>query len=239
MISVCMATFNGSRFIHEQLESILVQLPPDGEVVVADDGSADDTLDRIEAFDDPRIRILEVARLGSPSRTFERALSAARGTFIFLSDQDDVWLPGRLDTAMNLHDRYGVVVVDCMLIDEDGAILSAASIQQGRSGLVPNLWRNRFIGCCMSVSRGVLDAALPFPAGIPAHDSWLGLIGEATSTTCFYSKVLVKYRRHSKNLSPAGRPSPHGRVTQLRHRTSLAWNLAGRMVTRSKAGRRE
>nr|AIA84980.1 Glycos_transf_2 [uncultured Leptotrichia sp.] len=92
MISVCMATYNGSSFIKAQLESILFQLNTNDEVVISDDGSSDDTLSIIEAFNDPRIRLIEGPKIHSVAHNFEYAIRHSRGDIIFLSDQDDVWL---------------------------------------------------------------------------------------------------------------------------------------------------
>src|SRR5687767_8891539 len=95
-VSVCMATFNGARFVEAQVESILRELRPDDELVVSDDGSSDATLDKVRRFSDARVRILAAGRLGV-APNFEHALRHARGDCIFLSDQDDVWLPGKVE----------------------------------------------------------------------------------------------------------------------------------------------
>ena len=86
MISVCLATYNGQRFIERQLKSILTQLGADDEVVVADDGSTDETLSVIREINDPRIRIIDGAHRHSPIWNFEKSLAAAKGDYIFLSD---------------------------------------------------------------------------------------------------------------------------------------------------------
>src|SRR5688500_7950774 len=96
-VSVCMATFNGARFIEAQVESILRELRPGDELVVSDDRSTDATMEKIRNFADPRVRMLVSPEAGLV-RNFENALRHARGHYVFLCDQDDVWLPGKLDT---------------------------------------------------------------------------------------------------------------------------------------------
>ncbi len=94
-ISVAMATYNGEKYIKEQLESILLQLENQDEVIVSDDGSTDHTLKIIESLNDQRIKILKGPRNGV-KQNFAHALSFCKGKYIFLSDQDDIWLENKV-----------------------------------------------------------------------------------------------------------------------------------------------
>lgn len=239
MISVCMATYNGAAYVEEQLVSVLAQLGPADEVVVSDDGSTDGTVGLIAGFGDPRVRFVEGPPLRSASFNLERALAQARGEVLFLCDQDDVWLPGRVARALEAHQSGGadVVLVDCTLVDEDGAVLVGSMFDwwNTRRGFFWNLYRNRFIGCCMSVRKDLLRLALPFPRSIPMHDSWIGLLAEAAGTTRFVDEPLVLYRRHPGNVSPAGRSSPNTRVQQAAQRLRLVRHVAARVVGRGRA----
>ena len=96
-ISVCMAVYNGEKYIREQIASILGQLAPGDELIISDDGSSDGTLDEARAFGDARIRLLANQLDRGYSGNFENAIRHAGGDIIFLSDQDDVWLPGRVE----------------------------------------------------------------------------------------------------------------------------------------------
>ena len=100
MISVCIATYNGEKYIREQLDSILVQLGPDDEIVVCDDRSSDRTLELIEGYRDSRIHVHRNEKNLGHVRNFEKAISLSRGDYLFLSDQDDVWLPGRVQEML-------------------------------------------------------------------------------------------------------------------------------------------
>mgnify|MGYP003392825684 CR=1 FL=1 len=91
MISVCIATYNGEKYIGEQIASILKQLNANDEVIISDDGSTDATLSIIKTFQDPRIRVILGPQKHSPTLNFENVLHHAQGDYIFLSDQDDVW----------------------------------------------------------------------------------------------------------------------------------------------------
>ena len=99
-VSVCIPTYNGAKYIKEQLDSILSQLGESDEVIISDDSSSDATLDIIKALNDSRIVILEGGKFRSPIFNVENAMKHSSGSFIFLSDQDDVWLPNKIDLTL-------------------------------------------------------------------------------------------------------------------------------------------
>src|SRR5579863_7982285 len=134
-ISVCMATYNGERFIHEQLESILGQLEDDDEVVIVDDASTDGTVHLAEEFRDKRIRILRRDRNRGVLQTFERALKEAAGEIIFLADQDDVWRSDKVSKIMSLFSArpdLSLVLSDSCVVDSRGNITSKTRFNHGR-----------------------------------------------------------------------------------------------------------
>ena len=95
MISVCIATYNGEKYLREQLDSILPQLAESDEVIVSDDGSTDGTIDLITSLNDPRIKIVSNSGRKGYVGNFENALKHTTGDYIFLSDQDDIWYPNK------------------------------------------------------------------------------------------------------------------------------------------------
>ena len=105
MISVCMATYNGEKYIRQQICSIISQIGEGDEVIISDDGSTDSTLDTIRSMADSRIRIVKGPCRRSPTLNFENALSHAQGDYIFLADQDDVWLPGKVSACVQWLNR--------------------------------------------------------------------------------------------------------------------------------------
>jgi glycosyltransferase involved in cell wall biosynthesis len=117
-----MATFNGGQFIDEQMASIMAQLGLDDEVVIADDGSTDDTVQRIRRYGDARIRVLESEHRGA-TKSFERALSQTRGRYVFLADHDDVWLEGKLEQTCEALAAHELVVTDCKVVDTERKVL--------------------------------------------------------------------------------------------------------------------
>ena len=99
--SVCIATYNGSRYIEEQIASILIQLDSDDEIVICDDCSTDNTVNIIENINDARIKIYRNEVNLGHVKNFEKCISLSKFEYIFLSDQDDIWTPGRVHLMMN------------------------------------------------------------------------------------------------------------------------------------------
>lgn len=241
-ISVCMATHDGERFVRRQLETILPQLGPDDELVVSDDASVDRTVEIVRSFADPRIRILDGNRFGSAPRNFENALRHATGAIVVLSDQDDVWLDGKLDLVRELFRdevrRPFCVVLDAEVVDENEQPLDASVLDRlgAGPGVLRNLWTNRYLGCCMAFSRDLLDAALPFPDDVPMHDMWLGQLCERIGTTRFVRVVTMRYRRHDANVT--GFEVRFEPLQQVLRRYRLARSLASRTIRHRAARRR-
>ncbi len=232
MISVCMATCNGERFIRRQLESILSQLAVDDELVISDDSSADSTLDIVSSCNDTRIRLFPRQAFRSPALNFEFALKQARGEVIVLADQDDIWLPNKLAVVRNFFlnnlNRPLLVVLDGTVVDgEEQEIYPSvlAKLKAGR-GFWKNLYDNRYLGCCMAFSRDLLERALPFPRNIPMHDIWLGQLCERIGATEFLPVVTMKYRKHSASVTDF--KIQFKPLLQIRRRLILAWNLLHR-----------
>ena len=99
-VSVCLASYNGEKFIREQMESILSELSPFDEVIVCDDGSTDATCSIIMSFNDPRIKLIINNNNIGHVKNFEKVLLLAQGQFIFLSDQDDIWVAGKVQKVI-------------------------------------------------------------------------------------------------------------------------------------------
>lgn len=225
MISVCLAAFNGERWIGEQLRSVLAS-PLVDEVVVSDDGSTDRTRECVVAIGDPRVIVLDGPQAGLV-RNFEHALRQSRGDIVFLCDQDDVWLPDKVARVVAALRQADLVVTDCRVVDEALHQLHPSFFRLNHSG--PGLWRNLakngFLGCCMAMRRSVVEAALPFPDGVAMHDWWIGLVAERVGRVCFLDEPLSLYRRHGSNASAASTRSTVPLRQRLRWRLDLLRDL--------------
>jgi glycosyltransferase involved in cell wall biosynthesis len=204
-VSVCMAAFQGEKFICAQLQSILRQLSADDEVIVVDDCSSDGTRDVVRSLRDPRILLVEHARNRGVTKTFEEALGRATGDIIFLSDQDDVWADDKVRAVLDIFQTDSEVMVvasDAALIDQCGKLLGRSYYEtrgRFRSGLFSNLIRCKFLGCTMAFRSELLEKVLPFPGKFKVmHDLWIGSVNALRRGRTFYlDQNLVFYRRHS------------------------------------------
>ncbi|MCI6828327.1 MAG: glycosyltransferase family 2 protein [Prevotella sp.] len=228
MISVCIATYNGERFIRQQIQSIVCQLNANDEVIVSDDGSTDATRDIIRSIGDRRIRIIEGPERKSPTLNFECALKAAKGDYIFLSDQDDVWKQNKVEVCMKWLQQYACVVSDAEVTDYRLNPLppSLYAIIQVRPGRIYNtIWKNGYTGCCMAFRRDVLNASLPFPKSIPMHDIWIGNVAAYKYNVKFITDKLIYFRRHEDTVSCNGKGSKFTIWQQIKFRLNIIHNI--------------
>lgn len=230
-ISVCIASYNGEKFIRQQLSSILSQLSETDEIIISDNISKDSTIDIIKSFADPRIK-LHLFKTQNIVLNFENACKNATGDAIILSDQDDVWLGGKVDRIISELQAYDVIVTDCKVVDEQLNLLheSLFKLTNPGTGIVKNLVKNSYTGCCMAFNRKVLDVALPFPRDLPMHDWWIGLIGEVVGKVAFINEPFLLYRRHGLNVSTLTTLSALSILKKINMRFRLIKNLALRFI---------
>ena len=227
MVSVCMATRNGAKYIREQLDSILVQLDATDEIIISDDASTDDTVSVIESYNDSRLKLFKNKSSAGISKNFEISLSVSNGEFIFLADQDDVWMPNKVDVMKKSLARHDLVVSDCLLVDHSLRMKNQSFFAMNNSGkgLIRNILKNSYIGCCMAFNRKLLNHALPFPSDIPIHDFWIGMVGEVHYKVAFITDILVYHRRHSANASSTGDKSALSFFKKFESRYRIIKNL--------------
>lgn len=229
-VSVAMATYNGIAYIQRQTASILAQLCDTDELIVSDDGSSDGTREFLGALatQDARVRVLDGPKTGVMAN-FANAIAACKGEWIFLCDQDDEWMPAKRDTVLTAAKQSGTVLVlhDARVVDGDGKLLheSFFTLRGSGTGFVKNLLKNSYIGCCIAFSRQLLPYILPFPAGIPMHDQWIGLQAERHGGVTLLRQPLIDYRRHGDNATAM----THGSLfAMLRSRCGMAAALLKR-----------
>lgn len=233
MISVCMATYNGEKYIREQVDSILAQLGGEDELVVSDDGSSDATLSILRSYGDPRIRLSHNTLRHGVNGNFENALRQAQGDYIFLADQDDVWLPGKVQTCIEALRTADLVVHDCIVTDSGLKTTheSFFALHGSRPGFWHNWFRNSYVGCCMAFRREMLDRALPIPARMSAlHDCWIGLLAEVFGRTEFLPFAGIRFRRHERNTSATASGSKFSLSSRIGCRIGLLRFVSKRIL---------
>lgn len=209
MISVCMATYNGEKYIAEQVKSILSQLGAEDELIVSDDASTDDTLKILESFKDNRIRVFNHSRVLDnkhpfypATKNFENALIHAKGDYIFFADQDDIWLPDKVSITLPFLQEDSLVMSDAWVVDDKLERQEKLSkYMPYRKGYLKNLFKCTTQGCRIAFTKKIKDFCLPFPSGIIVHDFWLRQLAELKFKVYYISEPLILYRRHPNNLS--------------------------------------
>lgn len=234
MISVCIATHNGEKYIKEQLDSILCQLSSDDEIVISDDGSTDYTLKIIEGYNDPRIKIYTMVHKlkGMKSHyyvtmNFENALKHAKGDYIFLSDQDDVWMPNKVEVCVNLLKDYDIVVHNLAFMRMNGDSL-------GTCRYVGSFERENIFmlgavhfGCAMAFRANWLRYVLPFPRKLVLHDFWISYIIEKLGNPKFLMEPLIKYRVRGDSVSNG---TSNNIIYKIRYRLYIAYCIISRIT---------
>jgi glycosyltransferase involved in cell wall biosynthesis len=206
MLSVALAAYNGSAYLREQVASILPQLKNDDQLIISVDPSTDDSLDlaRAIAAENPCVTVLEGPGAGV-AKNFEQAIAASRGSYVFLSDQDDLWQPNKVARVLEAFDASGATLVlhDAQITDAEATVVSPSFFawRNSRPGFWQNILRNSYIGCCVAFRSSLIPAILPIPEALPVHDQWIGLLAERHGGVCFLDELLVKYRRHAANLT--------------------------------------
>lgn len=232
MISVCIASYNGARFIKEQVESILSQLSSEDEIIVSDDGSLDDTCEVLLSINDDRIKLLHNTVKKGVNGNFENALIHSKGDLIFLSDQDDVWLPGKVNECVKALSEYDCIVHDAIIVDTDLNIINESffSTVNARPGSLHNWIRNGYLGCAMAFHRKILDDCLPIPSKLPVwHDMWIGLISNIKYKVAFIPFKGIMFRRHPATTSVTSK-SKFSLKKQISYRLKLLPFLIKRIV---------
>lgn len=216
-LSVALCTFNGARFVSAQLESILSQSVSVDEIIICDDFSTDGTWEVLceLAARTPRIKLFRNDRPLGVKKNFERSLSLTTGDLILLSDQDDIWLPNKVEVLLNSWpdsmDKIGLPVLvfsDLSVVDEDLNTLhpsfwraSEFNIPKSSVKKLRVLCVQNFVtGAAAMLNRSLLDIALPFPPTITMHDHWLALVAGQYGQLVPLPRQLVLYRQHHGNV---------------------------------------
>lgn len=232
MISVCMATYNGEKYIEEQLESVLKNLCNGDEVIISDDGSCDRTKDIIKDYQTnyKNIKLIDGPKQGVIAN-FENALMQAKGDYIYTCDQDDIWATNKVKTVQrNFKDKEVMVVVhDAYVVDGELRIIypSFYEFRQSSPGIFKNVVKNSYIGCCMAFRSSVIKTALPIPKNIEMHDQWIGICAELMGKSVFIHDKLLRYRRYGNNVSSF---KHYGLFKMIRNRLYLTYNIIQRRL---------
>lgn len=233
-VSVAMITYNGAKYLAQQLDSILIQLEEQDEVVISDDGSKDATLEIIKEYQqqDSRIRLVSGPGLGV-KKNVECALKQCRGDIIFLADQDDIWKPDKVKQVLEIMEQgaYKLVIHDASVFQDNPkqpVMESFFAFRNAGAGVMKNIVKNSYIGCCMAFRKELLQKVLPIPDSIEMHDQWIGILNDFyNKKSYFLQEPLLFYRRHGENTSNM---KHYGIFKMIRNRIVFCMKFTGRIL---------
>lgn len=206
LISIILCTYNGERFLEEQIRSIISQTYSNIEVIISDDCSTDATKAIINNYRNyNNIKVFFNEENKGFIKNFEVAAKLATGNFLAFSDQDDIWLPQKLEKLYNAISTYSLVYSDSKLIDDNGRYLNKKlsdfknlkkTIHDSRGFAFINV----VSGHTILIKKELLVTALPIP-DVPYHDWWLAYQAANLNGIIFFSEALTLYRQHSQTVT--------------------------------------
>lgn len=210
LVSVAMASYNGEKYIGEQLDSIISQTYTNIEIVIVDDGSADNTVNIIKDYQTRYsfIFLFINEQNKGVTKTFERAAIESKGTFIAFCDQDDIWVTDKIETLVKEIGEHDAIYANSQLVDAAGNSLgrdfSAIMKMQSYYSGTPFLLSNTVPGHAVLAKAAFLKKIIPFPAEL-FFDVWIAYNAGGNNGIKFINKVLVKYRQHESNTVGTGK----------------------------------
>ena len=217
-----LCTYHGERFLKAQIDSLLQQTYSNIEIVVSDDHSTDGTKAILQQYEtDPRFRIFYQSHNLGTVQNFEYATHLAKGEFVAFCDQDDIWLPEKVQKLYEAIGKHWLVYSDSILIDEAGQSLqkNLSHLRKMYSGQDTRgfIFSNVVWGHAMMVKKDLLSHVLPIPEKIP-HDIWFAAKATALTGIQYLDEPLTLYRQHSNTYTTTIAQKASTRATGQRYR---------------------
>ena len=205
LISICMATYNGEKYLKEQIESVIKQSYKNFELIIQDDNSTDNTLQILQEYADlPNISIfVNETNLGY-IKNFETLLQRAQGEYIAISDQDDIWQEDKLDTLLHNIQDATLIYSNSLLIDAEGKSLKRTLSQKLKNNFISSseplnfLYDNTVSAHAVLFKRELLAYLAPLPTHL-YFDQYIAMLAASLNGVKFIDKNLVEYRQHNTN----------------------------------------
>lgn len=207
LVSIAMCTYNGERFLKEQIDSILNQSFKNIELIVTDDCSSDTTVEILEKFqkNDIRIKIYQNEKNLGFLKNFEKSISLCTGDYIALADQDDIWKLNKIELFLKEIGENTLIYSDALLIDQYSKALNQYLITPGvlahgkcnKSFLI----YNSASGNTMMFKKKLVDYILPIPKEMSYHDIWIAFIASTIGSICVTKEAMTYYRRYDEQVT--------------------------------------
>lgn len=210
LVSVVLATYNGEKYLTQQLDSIIQQDYPNIEIIVTDDCSTDNTFKILQdyAAKHPFIQILRNENNIGLNKNFEKGLLLANGEYIAISDQDDIWKPNKLTRLVSVLNSHSIVYHNSELINSYGVSLKQKLSDKRQLSDFTNCLNFAVVatvpGHAMLFRKSLVEQCIPFPENVILYDHWLAFVATFTSDIKFIPEPLVLYRQHDNNMFGTG-----------------------------------
>lgn len=214
-VSICIATYNGEKYLKEQMDSILEQVSSGDEVIVVDDCSTDNTLLILKQYGDTRIKIFKNDVNKGHVYSFGRSISLANNEVIFMADQDDVWIAGRVELMKKelLSGKGLLVSSNSGFMDVNGnpleyyldGVHSVDSDKYFKNILAIFTGKTNYYGCAMAFSKRLNEVILPIPEYVESHDLWIAMAGNLLRANLHLDEETFNRRIHGNNASIVNR----------------------------------
>ncbi|WP_083200069.1 glycosyltransferase family 2 protein [Thermodesulfovibrio sp. N1] len=199
------------KYLREFLNSITSQTYKNIEVIACDDQSTDKTIEILEEYSKKmNLKYFANKRRLGVIKNFEKTINLCSGSFIALADQDDIWVPDKIDTLYKEiieDDSILCILSDAFVINENGKLILDSFIKyigvDRNTDFKSFLFGSRFPGCTFMIKRNLVNYALPFPDDICCHDWWLNIVASKKGKVKFLNKPLIYYRIHGANTTGA------------------------------------
>lgn len=214
MVTVLLAVYNGEKYLAQQIDSILAQTVKDIKIVIRDDGSRDNSVDIINYYCNnypDKVFCLYSEPTGSAKRNFARLLEACDDDYIMFCDQDDIWLPKKVEmTLAAMQKSEGdsktpvLVHTDLKVVDQDLNVISDSFFEfqkliQNDITLSRLLVQNYVTGCTVMINRALKEKCKKIPKDCIMHDWWLALVAVIFGKLVCINEPTMLYRQHSDN----------------------------------------
>lgn len=217
MITVLLATWNGEQYLKEQMDSLLQQTDPEFSILISDDGSTDRTPFLIKEYETrypKRISSLKISSpTGSARDNFYRLIKASSDEYLMFCDQDDIWLPDKVETTKKemerMEEKWGkdmpiLVHSDLLITDQNGSLRCNSMARYQKIAVNDNrtshyLVENNITGCTMMINKSLQTLLEPLPENGMMHDWWIGLVASCFGKISYINRPLIKYRQHGGN----------------------------------------
>ena len=217
MVEILLATYNGEKYLKQQLDSLLSQTFSEYRILIRDDGSTDATISILEEYkkiySDKIILVNDSEKCGSATSNFMQLAKVATADYIMYCDQVDVWFPEKIERTMNkmreLEKRYGkempiLVFATYQSVNSELKVIGdserGSQIEKKNTDLNTLIVQNCVTGCLMMVNRALNEKMGDYHKDILMHDWWAALIASSMGIICHIPDILMFYRQHDNNV---------------------------------------